>query len=249
MPRMPSRTAWLPGYGILYASVSLPLLTYIKRRYRITHLSSYIYSTSIIWICYAIMQVIGDSFSKTRPYTQIISGIITQLRLNYKVAEYGAPIALLSQSKRREIIDTTAGRALSDTLKAIAHELGHGWTTWAEPEEDLNILLVFIGWEDNPSPALASSAAYQRLDSISALSAFTPHLYSPPEISLIPLSELIKMPLVNPSLGSASLEMVTWTFPPHLDPTSHAEHAATFERTDWRLLVDFAPLPSGRKAN
>lgn len=31
--------------------------------------------------------------------------------------------------------------------------------------------------------------------------------------------------------------MVTWTFPPHLDPRSHAEHAADFRRVDEHLSM------------
>lgn len=111
---------------------------------------------------------------------------MTQPRFEYNVVEFGAPIALLHKRKEREIIETTAGQALSNTLKAIACELGCTWTVGAEPVEKTNCLLVFIGWEGNPSPAFASTAAYQRVEPASALSAFTPHLRSPPEVLNMP---------------------------------------------------------------
>ncbi len=125
----PTKTSSSPA--VLCTSTSLPASTYIERRHRITHSSSCIYSSSTIWIHWAIMpnrKQLGDRFSNTRPSTQTARGMMTQLRFEYKFAECGAPIVLLSQRKGREIINTTAGRALSDTLKAIAHEPGHGWT-------------------------------------------------------------------------------------------------------------------------
>lgn len=169
---------------------------------------------------------------------------MTLIRFEYKVGDSGgAPIVLLSPEKGREIIDTTAGRALTDTLRTIELEPGHGWTMWAEPAEDAHTVLVFTGWEDKPPPALASTAAYRRLDpSTSPLSALTPHLRFPPTISLLPLRDLVKVPLANPACGPWSLEMVTWTFPPHLDPTSHPAHAATFKRADTRLRIDPSPF-------
>ena len=53
----------------------------------------------------------------------------------------------------------------------------------------------------------------------------------------MPLDELIGVPLVNTSSGPESLEMVTWKFPPHLDPRSYEEHAATFRRLDEHLSM------------
>jgi len=190
----------------------------------------------------------SDGKTVTRPMLPI-RPVMTQLRFEYNVAEFGAPIALLHKGKEREIIETTAGQALSATLTAIARELGYVWAEWAEPVEETNSLLIFIGWEGNPSPALASTAAYQRIEPASALSAFTPHLRSPPEVVNMPLHEIIGVPIVNPSSGSASLEMVTWTFPPNLDPKSHVEHAATFREVDEhiRMVTSRSSLePPGR---
>ena len=170
---------------------------------------------------------------------------MTQLRFEYNIGEFGAPIVLLHKGKDREIIETTAGQALSDTLKAIAREPGHAWTEWADPVEETNCLLVFIGWEGNPSPVFASTAAYQRIQPASALSAFTPYLRSPPEVWNISLNEFYGVPLVNARSGPESLEMVTWTFPPNFDLRSHTEHAASFRSVDEHLKWSTPSTPGG----
>ncbi len=64
-----------------------------------------------------------------------------------------------------------------------------------------------------------------------------PHLRSPPEVVNMPLDKFVGVPLVNVTSGPESLEMVTWTFTPNLDPKSHAEHAATFWDVDEYLHI------------
>ena len=58
--------------------------------------------------------------SGDRPSTLPIRPIMTQLRFEYSVVDYGTPIALLHKGKEREIIEMVAGQALSDTLRAIS---------------------------------------------------------------------------------------------------------------------------------
>ena len=66
-------------------------------------------------------------------------------RFEYEAGKYGVPVAHLSGIQAAaEIIETTAGRALTRVWEGIADEPGHERTMWATPVEEPNCVLVFI---------------------------------------------------------------------------------------------------------
>ena len=78
---------------------------------------------------------------------------------------------------------------------------------------------------------------------ISSLSIYTALDFTAPEPTH-PSRQIDQCSPRQPKFQLSILGNGNLTFPPNLDPTLCAEHAATFDTLDRRLIVDFVPLPS-----
>lgn len=190
----------------------------------------------------------GREISRRGPNTPRRLRITTVIRFFYTTSDSGVPLVRLPGSDTETVIDTTAGKALSDFLNALHKHPELESMMWTAPIEETNCVLIFLSWKEGKEPSVPfkSTETFGQVSSTSPLRAFDSYLRSPAEIfhmSFDPDNGSLGQYTYRPVHQTMIVEMVTWRFPAHILPTNSEERALGLLKLDGGLeTVGVRPL-------